>query len=195
VFLTWTPTYLTENFGLSVKNAAFVSSLALWIPCILGSVTGGFLADRWRRRLPGGRILSQASGMVFGAPFIVVAGMTGDVSTGHASPLWMAVIALIGFGYFKGVYDANIWASMYDVVTPSRRGTAVGIANMIGWLGAGVSAPVIGYAVDYGIPMSTAIAYTSIAYILVGLLLISAGFVYAPRDIRHAEVPVGEIDA
>jgi MFS family permease len=193
VFLTWTPTFLTESFGLSVKQSAIVSSLALWIPCILGSIAGGLWADRWRRRTPGGRILSQASGMILGAPFIVVAGLTGDISSGHAAPLWMAVVALVGFGFFKGIYDANIWASMYDVVTPSRRGTALGIANMVGWLGAGVSAPVIGYAVDYGVPMSTAIAYTSIAYLLVGLLLINAGLVFAPRDIQHAEAPAGSL--
>ena len=127
--------------------------------------------------------------MMLGRPFILMAGITGDISTGHAAPLWTAVIALVGFGFFKGIYDANIWASMYDVVTPSRRGTALGIANMLGWLGAGISAPVIGYAVDYGIPMSTAISYTSIMYVLVGLVLLEAGLVFAPRDIRHADSP------
>ena len=52
VFLTWTPTFLTENFGLSVKQSALVSSGPL-DPCILGSITGGMWADRW---LAAGRV-------------------------------------------------------------------------------------------------------------------------------------------
>jgi hypothetical protein len=27
---------------------------------------------------------------------------------------------MIGFGYFKEMYDANIWASLHDVVRPER---------------------------------------------------------------------------
>jgi MFS family permease len=189
VFLAWTPTYLTENFELSVTKAGVVSGLALWVPCMAGSIVGGLWADRWRLKAPGGRILSQAFGMILGAPFIVVAGLSGDLSSGHAAPLWIAVIALVGFGFFKGVYDANIWASMYDVVPPARRGTTLGIANMLGWAGAGIAAPVFGRAVDYGIPMSTAIAWTSIVYIGVGCLLISAGLKFAPRDIHREDTP------
>jgi hypothetical protein len=44
---------------------------------------------------------------------------------------------MIGFGYFKGMYDANIRASLHDVVKPERRATAVGVMNAIGWLGGG----------------------------------------------------------
>jgi hypothetical protein len=53
---------------------------------------------------------------------------------------------MIGFGYFKGMYDANIRASLHDVVRPERRATAVGVMNAIGWLGGGVGAWVIGVA-------------------------------------------------
>jgi hypothetical protein len=44
---------------------------------------------------------------------------------------------MIGFGYFKGMYDANIWDSLHDVAPPERRATAVGVMNAIGWLGGG----------------------------------------------------------
>jgi hypothetical protein len=44
---------------------------------------------------------------------------------------------MIGFGYFKGMYDANIRASLHDVVKPERRATAMGVMNAIGWLGGG----------------------------------------------------------
>jgi hypothetical protein len=31
---------------------------------------------------------------------------------------------IVGFGYFKGLYDANIFAGLYDVVPIHRRGSA-----------------------------------------------------------------------
>jgi hypothetical protein len=41
---------------------------------------------------------------------------------------------MIGFGYFKGMYDANIRASLHDMVKPERRATVAGLMNAIGWL-------------------------------------------------------------
>ncbi len=41
---------------------------------------------------------------------------------------------MIGFGYFKRMYDANIRASLHDVAPPERRATAVGMMNAIGSL-------------------------------------------------------------
>jgi hypothetical protein len=44
---------------------------------------------------------------------------------------------MIGFGYFKGLYDANIFAGLYDVVPVARRRAAAGILDSLGWLGGG----------------------------------------------------------
>jgi hypothetical protein len=40
---------------------------------------------------------------------------------------------MIGFGYFKEMYDANIRASLHDLVRPERRAVVVGMMNAIGW--------------------------------------------------------------
>lgn len=50
-----------------------------------------------------------------------------------------AVSAITARGYFKGLYDANIPASLYDVVQARRRSVAAGILNSIGWLGGGLA--------------------------------------------------------
>ena len=89
------------------------------------------------------------------------------------------------FGLFKGIYDANIWASLYDVVPVSRRSSAVGMMNMIGWLGGGLGAWLVGRAMDRGVTMSAAIASTAIIYLGVAVLLLVAGLVFAPRDVRR----------
>ena len=79
---------------------------------------------------------------------------------------------MIGFGYFKGLYDANIFASLYDVVPVQLRGAAAGTLNSLGWLGAGFAPVAIAVsAAHYG--MSASISATAVIYVLIGLLLVT----------------------
>ncbi len=78
---------------------------------------------------------------------------------------------MIGFGFFKGMYDANIFASLHDVVSVERRGVAVGIMNSLAWLGGGVAPIAIAVAAGrYG--MSAGISATAGIYLLIGLLMV-----------------------
>jgi MFS family permease len=135
-------------------------------------VLGGVMADRLARRHAGGRMMAQCVGLFGGAAFFFIAGWTLSI------PLLIG--ALIGFGLFKGFYDANIWASLYDVVKPERRATALGLMNSIGWLGAALAPTAIAYASNsYG--MSASLSATSIIYVLSGLLLIFGIKAYLSR--------------
>jgi MFS family permease len=80
------------------------------------------------------------------------------------------VLAMAGFGFFKGMYDGNIWASLYDVVTPERRATAVGVMNAVGWLG-GSTAPIAIAAASQQYGMSACLSANSAIYLFFGLLL------------------------
>lgn len=180
VFLTWMPTFLKEKFGLTLAAAGVSATIFIQIASMLGAVASGMIADRWRRRLAGGRILAQAVGALLGAPFIFLCGYTRDLT--------MLMIAMTCFGFSKGLYDANIWASLYDVIAPSRRGTAVGLMNMIGWFGGGLGSLAIGVAVHEGITMSVAISSTALIYLVVAALLLLAGVALVPRDTRRAQI-------
>jgi MFS family permease len=178
VFLTWMPKFLHDKFNLNLAMSGLSATVFIQIASMLGSVAGGVLADRWSRHLAGGRIAVQATGMLLGAPFIFLCGLTQEMT--------VLILAMTAFGLFKGLYDANIWASLYDVVPVSRRGTAVGLMNMIGWFGGGLGAYAIGLAVKRGMTMSQAIASTGAIYLLVAGLLLTAAFVLARRDIERA---------
>jgi MFS family permease len=183
VFLTWMPTFLKEKYGLNLAAAGLGATFFVQVGSMIGASLGGSLADHWRRMQPGGRILVQALGTLIGAPFIFLCGSTRDMFTlGGAMAL---------FGISKGLYDANIWASLYDVIPASRRGAAVGLMNMVGWLGGALGAWGIGAVVQAGTTMSAAISATAGIYVVVAVLLSFGGFRYAPRDVRHAAtVPV-----
>ncbi|HEY8461708.1 MAG TPA: MFS transporter [Blastocatellia bacterium] len=163
IFLSWTPTYLKREFGMSLSMAGLSATAYLQIASALGAITGGALADRLAKKHRGGRMMAQALGLLAGAPFIFLTGWTLSIPA--------LVLALIGFGYFKGMYDANIWASLHDVVRPERRSTAVGVMNAIGWLGGSAGTYAIGVAAPiYG--MSGCLSANSLVYLLVGLLMI-----------------------
>src|SRR5205085_4748139 len=162
IFLTWMPSFLYRKFAMSLAMAGWSGTAYLQVASVVGVISGGVLADRLARRYGGGRMMAQAAGLLLGVPFIFIAGWTLSV------PLLIA--ALIGFGYFKGLYDANIWASLHDVVRPEHRASAVGFMNSIGWLGGGL-APVAIAAASERFGMSASISANSAIYLLIALLM------------------------
>ncbi|HRY49759.1 MAG TPA: MFS transporter [Candidatus Paceibacterota bacterium] len=162
IFLTWMPSFLNRKFNMSLSMAGLNSTAWLQIASVLGVLTGGWLADRLARRFVAGRPMTQAIGLFLGVPFIFLTGWTLSVP--------VLVLAMIGFGFFKGLYDANIWASLYDVVKVERRATALGLMNSIGWLGGGIAPVAIAAASErYG--MSACLSSTSLIYLAFGLLM------------------------
>ena len=159
--------------------AGLTATIFIQVASMVGSPVGGWLADFMRQRTPGGRMVVQATGVILGAPFVVLCGQTQSVA-------WL-VVALIAWGFFKGLYDANIFASVYDVVRPEVRGTAAGFMNAIGWLGGGGTAPiVIGYIAQRS-SLSAAISAAAIVYLLAGALLILGITLFVRRDSARME--------
>ena len=162
VFLTWMPTFLYQKFHMSVAMAGLNSTAYLQMASVLGVLSGGVLADRLRGGKSGGRILAQAIGLLCGVPFLFLTGWTVRVP--------LLLVGMVGFGYFKGLYDANIFAGLYDVVPIHLRGTAAGILNSLGWLGGGIAPVMIALAAArFG--LSACISATAAIYLAIGLLM------------------------
>jgi MFS family permease len=162
IFLTWMPSFLFRKFQMSLSMAGLSGTAYLQIASVIGVLTGGWLADRMAVRYLGGRMRTQSLGLILGVPFIFLTGWTMSVP--------VLILAMCGFGFFKGMYDANIWASLHDVVPAARRASAVGFMNAIGWLGGGVAPVAIAAASErYG--MGACLSATSLVYLAFGLLL------------------------
>ena len=173
VFLAWTPTYLKREFGLSLSKSGVNATVWLQVGSVVGVVAGGWLADLWSRRRIGGRVLVMALGLFAGAPLLLAAG--------NAPSLVAFLVLLTAFGVCKGLYDSNTWASLYDVVSPGRRATALGLVNGLGWLLGGASAPIV-YAVaadTYG--ASATLAAMSVIYLSAGGLLVAGSALFLRR--------------
>jgi MFS family permease len=160
VFLTWLPTFLYRSFGMTLTMAGFNATAYLQLASVVGVIAGGILADRASQRQRGGRIRVQAMGLLLGVPFLFVSGWTRVVG---------AVIgALAGFGLAKGLYDANIWAALYDVVPARRRGVAAGVMNSLGWLGGGMAPVLVATALHHA-SLGQCLSATALIYLILGV--------------------------
>jgi len=174
VLFTWMPTFLYERFHMSLAMAGLTATLYVQLTSMIGSPIGGWLADSLRQRLSGGRILVQAIGIFFEAPFAAWCALTGQMH-------WL-IASLICWGLCKGLYEANIFASVFDVIRPEARGAAAGFMNLTGWLAGGSTAPLVVGFLSERIGLSHAMALTSLSYVLASVMLTIAALVFAPRD-------------
>jgi len=182
VLLSWMPKFLYDRFHLSLAQAGLAATLFVQVATSVGSPLGGWLADTLRRRLVGGRMLVQALGVLCGAPFVFLCGRSEWL------PLTIAV--LIAWGLCKGFYDANIFASVYDVIRPEARGTAAGFMNLVGWLGGGFAPLIIGYLAQR-YTLGAAISMTAVVYVASGVLLITGITAFVARDAARAPLEPG----
>ncbi len=178
-FLSWMPTFLYEKFHMHLAVAGLTGTVFIQLASAVGSPLGGVLADRLARRYRGGRMLVQALGLLSGAGFVFLTGTTREVG--------VLMFAMSVFGFCKGLYDANIFASLYDVVDPRARASAAGLMNCVGWAGGAMAPALIGRLVTYGgaanevANFSRAIAFGGIIYLVGAALLVGAFLLLARR--------------
>jgi MFS family permease len=165
VLLSWMPKFLYDRFGLSVALAGLSATLFVQFASMAGSPLGGWLADRRQATHRGGRIVVQSAALLCGAPFIVLCSRTTSVA--------VLAGALTGWGLFKGIYDANIFASLFDVIPAETRGTAAGVMNMVGWLGGGVAPVAIGLLAER-LGLGAALGCTAGVYVIGSAILFIA---------------------
>jgi MFS family permease len=163
-FLAWLPDFIFERFELGLSASSFTSTF--WpLASLPGALLGGVAADWSSRRSRGGRIRVQSLGLIAASPFVFL--------TGWSSSVPVLIAALIGAGICKGVYDSNIFASLFDVIQPGDRGTAAGLMNTVGW-SAGFAAPTVVGIASESVGLGTTIASTAAVYLLAGLLALLA---------------------
>jgi MFS family permease len=84
------------------------------------------------------------SALLFGAPTLFMIGFSPSVA--------FAWIAVATYGVFRGLFEVNSHASLFDVVPPAHRSTAEGMMTMIAFFIGSLSPLMIGALSDrYGI--------------------------------------------
>lgn len=176
-YVVWAPGFLGEKFDLSLTEAGGYSMFYHHITALVGVLIGGVLSDALVKKYAGARMTMQTIAMLLGAPAILFMGLAQSAYAVYAA---MAV-----FGLFRGLYESNTHASLFDVIEPKYRGSAVGVMVMVAFLAGSISPWLMGYLRDIlepGKGLSYAFAGYSLSYVI-GSLAVGFGLlVFFKRD-------------
>ena len=118
-YLTWMPTYLFDRFGMPLSKAGFSSMFFHHVLAFAGAIAGGFISDHLAPGRPRIRMEIQAFALIAGAPFIFALGRAATEGTVY--------VALAGFGFFRGLFESNLYPAFYSVIAPRYHSTASGL--------------------------------------------------------------------
>lgn len=127
----WLPTYYKEHFNLSQAVAGFYATAYVYPLSFVGVILGGYLADRYSKKNPKGRVWVPAVGLCIAAPAIFLASSTGVV--------WITIIGFMVYALTRTFSDTNLMPILCMIADPRYRATGYGVLNMfaciIGGLG------------------------------------------------------------
>ena len=174
-FLMWAPAYMQEGFSLGSTRAAFDASFYPQMASIFGVMLGARLADGHIGRLFSARLWVQIAGLVLGAPFFYLIGKSGTEG--------VVCAAMAGYGLFKGMYDSNLFAAVYDVIDARYRAMATSFMMMFSYLIACLSPWLLG-ALRPAIGLSGGMALMALVYLFSALPLVAAVRFTLKKDIH-----------
>ncbi|MFA7006400.1 MAG: MFS transporter, partial [Verrucomicrobiia bacterium] len=164
-YITWMPSFLHEKFKLSLSNAGFSSMFYHHVAAMVGVLLGGKVSDMLATRRRAVRLEVEYVGLFLGAPFICLMGLTDN--------LLLCYVGLAGFGLFRGIYDSNLYAALFDVIEPRFRASAVGIMLAVVFFVSAFAPVALGWAKST-IGLTAGLASLSLAYFIAGLIILLA---------------------
>jgi len=135
-YLFWAPKFAAEKFAIDVGEAG--KGVMLWHHLFaFGAIlVGGVLTDRFVAKMPRFRLGFQIAALLLGAPMLLWIGFSQSFAA--------LLVAASAYGVFRGFFEVNTHASLFDVVPPQFRSTAVGLLNMIAFFFGGLSGVAMG---------------------------------------------------
>ena len=180
-YLFWAPKFVAQKFAAELGDSAVAvagngTMLYHHICAFAAIMAGGFITDALVKRYPRFRLLFQSCSLFLGAPALVFVAFAPSVVL-----TWIAVAI---YGVFRGFFEVNTHASLFDVVAPKFRSTAVGLLNMLAFFFGGLSGLLIGRLSDsYGVKgFEMGFTIMGGVYAVAGCLMLISFFFTFRRD-------------
>ena len=179
-YLSWAPKFMARKFALGVGAAGYGAMLYHHVAAFVAIMAGAFLTDACVRRNPRFRLLLQTVALLLGAPALILFGFAPSCIAAWAG------VAL--YGVFRGLFEVNAHASLFDVVPPCHRSTAEGLMTMVAFFTGSLSPLMIGALSDkYGVRgFEIGFSILGVGYLL-GAAAIAASFFFTFKRDRIAE--------
>ncbi|WP_095012067.1 MFS transporter [Tsuneonella mangrovi] len=174
-FLTWFPTYLVEDRGISFDQIGFTASVP-FIAALAGVVLSGVMSDWMVRR-------GVSEGNARKGPVLVGLALSAGILGSLIATSDFQVLFFMSLGFFGNGMASISWVFVSLLAPPEQLGLVGGVFNFIGGLSAVVTPVVIGYLID-GHDFSRGLIY-------VGLVALGGIFSYAVLVGRLERVSFG----
>jgi MFS family permease len=172
-YLTWMPTFLHEKYNMSLSAAGFSSMFYHHLFAFIGVIIGGKLSDYFALRRKKVRMEFEYWGLILGAPFIYLMAVA---DTQFMCYIWLAL-----FGLFRGIYDSNLFAALFDVIAPRYRASSMGLMLAFAF-SIGALAPVILGWIKTVAGLETGMSLLSVFYLIGACLIFIAVKFYFKKD-------------
>jgi len=180
-YMIWAPNFLEEKFQLTLTEAGGRSMFYHHIAALFGVLVGGRLSDLMVLSRPQFRLQLQAASILLAAPMLVAMGLADSLAATCA--------AMAGMGLFRGLCESNTQATLFDVIPPRYRASAVSVMVMIAFVIGSTSSWLLGCCRDqFGRidGLSYGFAGFSLVYVAGGLAFLAALLWTFRRD-RYVE--------
>ena len=174
-YLTWMPTYLYENFGMSLSHAGFHSMFYTHLFAFAGIILAGKLSDSIAKKNPARRMMLQGLGLLIAVPFIFM--------MGNSTVLPAIYIGFAGFGFTRAFFDANTYTVLYDVIPAKYHSSASGVMIMTGFAVGALAPVVLGY-VKSGAGLSAGISSLAVIWLVCGILMLLTSKYFYVKDFK-----------
>ena len=177
----WLPTVLARRFDMSVGKAGTLSGVVIVLGGLIGTLGGGWLADRWARKSPNGHVKVGMIGFLIASATICVA-----ILAPYAIFLPFFFITVVAMYMHSGPFTAI----GQNVVSPTLRASSVTLLLFVSHVfGDSYSTAAVGALSDaLGRNLQTALLITSTP-----LLLVAAGL--AALALRTCRADVDAMEA
>ena len=173
---SWLPTYIFENFKLSLTRAGSIVTLFAALPALLGGIAGGVLADRWSRHDIRGRMAVQVIGFSIMAPTMLAIGFMPSATT-------VACVLLV-YSVARGMLEGNSMPLFCSVLPPNRWSMAYGLYNTAGTLAGSLGIFLVGLQkATWGIGYTLS-AMSALLFVALGVTAMTT-FRYLATDIQR----------
>lgn len=163
-YLTWMPTILAERFGLSLATAGFQAVFLHHLLGYGGLLATGWASDHWLRGRSSLRLATMGGALVLAAPWIWLSGAADSPA--------IVYLALGLFGLTRGVYDANLYAAIFDHVPDKLRATVTSWIVACAYLAGAIAPTAMGalkqyYGIAAGMNLLAAVSFLAGMIVLV----------------------------
>jgi nitrate/nitrite transporter NarK len=180
----WLPTLLQRRFSLSLSQAGLLAGAVLVVGGLIGTLVGGWIADRRARKTPAAYLQVGIAGFLIGAVFIVVS-LTAPLNIG---PIPIFIPAFLITVVCLYLHSGPFTAVSQNVVSPALRASSVTMLLFISHVFGDSHSPFdVGFLSDRLGSLQAALLITSPILLIVAAIIAASGLRSVKPDTQAME--------